>query len=67
MSSIPFQIGRNKTIGVTPNGLKIGSKGKVQEPGEVLGMLPKGEARKLRKLLNAAGHTKFAAAERIAA
>lgn len=39
-----------RNVYVTPNGmLKIGTRGKMQPPGDLLKILPKGERRKVRK------------------
>ncbi len=56
---------QGKAVIVTPTGLKLGSKGKVLPAGKVLGMLPKGEARKLRKGLYRLGHHDKAGARRM--
>jgi hypothetical protein len=48
----------------TPTGLKIGAKGKVMPVSNVLAAMDKGEARRLRKALRAAGETAKAAAPR---
>lgn len=56
-----------KNVFATPTGLKLGSKGKVTEPGLILGQLPKGTARRLRKTLRSNGFTRHAGAARIAA
>jgi len=55
----------DKPVYATAKGLKLGSTGKVQPAGEVLGLLPKGEARKLRKALRSTGHAEKAAAPRV--
>lgn len=44
-----------KNVMATPTGLKLGSRGRVQSPGEVFGLLDKGTARKLRKELAGGG------------
>lgn len=50
-------------IYATPTGLKIGSKGKVLSAAEALKQIPdKGERRKIRKALHAAGRVDLAAA-----
>lgn len=51
------------TIYATPTGLKVG-KGKVQDPGVVLGELSKREARKVRKAARQAGFNQHAGAVR---
>lgn len=60
----------SKTVSVTKTGVKVGSKGKVQRtPGEVaeiLGQLPKSEARKIRKGLFGNGLRGLAAVRRAA-
>jgi hypothetical protein len=53
------KIGRASVM-VTPTGLKLGSRGSVQAPGEIFGMISKGEARKLRKELVAGGYINHA-------
>lgn len=44
-----------KTLYATATGLRVGSKGKVQPAGEILGQLPKGDRRRVRKQLRAGG------------
>lgn len=46
-------------------GVKVGSKGKVHNVSNALGMMDKGNARKLRKTLRAEGRTAEAAAPRV--
>lgn len=57
-------------VTLTKTGAKIGSKGRVantpEKMGELLGTLPKGEARKVRKQLRANGLTNLAGAKRAA-
>lgn len=45
---------------ITPTGLKVGPRGKVQSPKEVLYSLPKGERRKVRKFARAIGRLEIA-------
>lgn len=53
----------NKTIFLTPTGMKEGSKGKVIPAGEMLGKLAtKSERRKLRKFAHRNGYKGHAAA-----
>ena len=52
---------------VSATGLvRLGGKGKAEQAGKVYGMLNKGEARRLRKALNAAGYAGIAGAKRAA-
>lgn len=53
-----------KTVYVAKTGLRLGSKGKVTSPSAMFAKMTKGEARKLRKALRAAGAAKFAAMPR---
>ncbi len=48
----------------TPKGLKVSTRGKVQEPGAVYGSLTKGEARQLRKSLHRMGYVGHASRPR---
>lgn len=52
------------TVFLTPTGLKVG-RGKVTEAGRLLGTLTKGEARRVRKALHAAGDPAKAATLRL--
>lgn len=53
-----------KQVYGTPNGIRVGSKGHVIAPSFVFGKLNKGNARKLRKALRAAGFNGHAAQPR---
>lgn len=67
MADQKFEVpGLGKAVYVTGTGMKLGSKGKVGTPSQVLSMIPKGPARHLRKALKAAGHSGYAAARRVA-
>lgn len=48
----------------TPTGVKVAAKGKVLDAGMVYSSLSKGDARKLRKALRAAGKPALAGARR---
>lgn len=63
---IDFQIG-GKNVIATPTGIKISARGKVTNMSAAYGSMSKGDARKLRKALRAAGHIQHAAASRCAA
>jgi len=62
---IEFKIG-GKTVFATPTGIKLGARGKVTSMSAAYSAMPKGESRKLRKALRAAGHYQHAAASRAA-
>lgn len=49
---------------VTPTGVKVTVRGKVEDTGSVLARVDKGTARRLRKALRRAGHHTKAAAPR---
>lgn len=49
------KIGRASVMAAA-TGLKIGSRGTVQSPGEIFGMISKGDARRMRKELAAGGY-----------
>jgi len=55
----------NKVVCVAATGLKIGTKGKVTDPGQVISLLDKGTARRLRKQLFRLGRTDLARAKRV--
>lgn len=56
----------DKPVYLTPTGLKIGPRGKVLGVSHAYSKLNKGEARKVRKMLHAAGYVPLAASKAIA-
>lgn len=52
-----------KALYATPTGIKITARGSVTPPSVVLGRLPKGEARRVRKAARAIGRLDIAAAK----
>lgn len=50
-----------KGIYATPTGLRVG-RGRVQSPKSIYAVLPKGEARRLRKMVRKAGYRSHAGA-----
>lgn len=64
MKKTDIEIG-GKILYVSETGkVRLGGRGPACEPGELLGSLPKGEARKVRKSARKAGHHRVAAAKR---
>lgn len=55
------------TLFATATGLKAGARGKVHQAGEVLGLMGKGAARRVRKALNRLGRRDLAATPRLTA
>lgn len=53
----------SKVVALTPTGIKVGSKGKVQKASEFFASNDKGTNRKVRKLLRANGRNGEAAAK----
>lgn len=57
-------IGRNHNLYLTPTGIRIGVRGKVQTATEVFNQYSKSECRRLRKALCKEGRRDFAGAKR---
>lgn len=59
-------LGKLEGLGVylAATGVRIGCKGKVETAGSLYGRLAKGAARKVRKMLRAAGRTDWSGAGR---
>ena len=54
--AVPLQVEvEGREVFATPTGVKLSSRGRVLSAGELFGVLPKGEARRIRKALRRAG------------